>query len=377
MTEFIKKTLINLFCLMSLKPQQTHGFLIPAYTGLGNFILMSPMVCKLRHIYPQAAIYILAGNHFGTQSVFQSGDGVATEILWLDANASLWKRVYFFTKMRKLRISTAFVPFDASPSFFRWGILLAGIPRRIGHTLDVLGTEMGWTRDALTDPVALRLNTHESDLHFDLLERLEPNFKRTYDTHISCAKDDTLNKFALNNLDYVVIQLAAANAQRTPKIWALEKFAELIPLLLKQNFTVILPGDVNEAPLITKFSEQFDQRVINLAGKTNILEISRIIKSARLLICHDSGLMHIGNAHHTPLLALYGPTDWVFTAPKASTSHILRESLPCQPCMKNFAKTEQQALFDCPIDILCMRNISVKEAYETCLEILNKYPPKI
>ncbi|MEO6054314.1 MAG: glycosyltransferase family 9 protein, partial [Chthoniobacterales bacterium] len=368
MVKFIKFLVVKVLTLCFSLPPKEAAFLLPAYTGLGNFIMMTPLIKKMRALYPSASIYILCGNQFGTDSVFQSGDGIITEVFRLDEKSSFLKQVSFFLKLRSLRISTAFVPFDASPGFFRWGIILSGIPQRIGHTLDILQTEMGWTKDALTDPVPLRLNTHESDLHFDLLERLEPNFTRNYDTYISCAKDEALHKFGLANTDYIVIQLSAANAQRTPKTWELDKFAKLISLLLEQGLTIVLPGDFNESALITEFAQPFEKNVINLAGKTSILEISCIIKNARLLICHDSGLMHIGNAHHTPLLALYGPTDWVFTAPKASTSHIFRHDLPCQPCMKNFAKTEPEALRDCSINIQCMKDISVEEVHAACME---------
>ena len=39
--------------------------------------------------------------------------------------------------------------------------------------------------------------------------------------------------------------------------------------------------------------------------------------------------------------------------------------------MKNFAKTEAEALRDCPIDIRCMREISVEEVWRACREVLD------
>jgi heptosyltransferase-2 len=74
--------------------------------------------------------------------------------------------------------------------------------------------------------------------------------------------------------------------------------------------------------------------------------------------------MHIGNALKTPLIALYGPTDYNYTHPMAETSAVIRKDLACAPCMANFAKTEQEAFNDCPFDFRCMELISVEEVFQ-------------
>jgi ADP-heptose:LPS heptosyltransferase len=122
--------------------------------------------------------------------------------------------------------------------------------------------------------------------------------------------------------------------------------------------------------VIDEFLRQHSLSAVNIAGQTTVDEVSAIIKYARLLVCHDSGQMHIGNAHGTPLIALYGPTDDIFTAPKAATSRMLRVPLPCAPCMKNFAKTEAEALRDCAINLQCMRDLAVEDVYRACREAL-------
>lgn len=348
-------------------------FILSAYTGLGNFIMATPMISKLRELYPASVIYILAGNSFGTEHVFRSGDGIVDKVLFLPSNAGLVRKVLFFLRLRRRRITTAFLPFDASPAFYWWGVLLAGIPRRVGHTLDVLGQEMKWTRDALTDEVPLRLNAHESDLHFDLLEKIHRPFGREYETHIVALNENALDRFGLKPRDYVLIQISAANAGLTPKRWTEAGFAELIRKLQQDGETIVLPGDENEKPLIDRFLAYNNMTARNIAGGTSVREISTVIKYAKLLVCNDSGLMHIANAHKTPLIALYGPTDDVFTAPRASTSRIARVPLPCAPCMKNFAKTEAEALRDCPINVQCMRDISASVVYRTCQELLDTF----
>ena len=370
-----KRLIIRLLKAMSRKSGGPESFLVPAYTGLGNFLMMTPMVRTLRTLYPSARIHVLAGNRFGTEAVFRAGDGIVDTVHWLDEKLPVWKKALFFLRLRRERIATAFIPFDASPSFYWWGVLFAGISRRIGHSMDVLGTPMGWTREVVTDDVPLRLDTHESDLHYDLLERFHGPIARTYETCIALVGSEVLQRFGLSERGYVAVQVSAANAGVTPKRWTEEGFAELIRRLAADGERIVLPGDRNERPVIDDFLKRHSLDAMNIAGQTTVDDVSAVIKYARLLVCHDSGQMHIGNAHGTPLIALYGPTDDVFTAPKAPTSRMLRVPLPCAPCMKNFAKTEAEALRDCPINIQCMRDLSVDEVYAAAKEAMRAAQP--
>ena len=370
----LKRLIIRLLKVLGRRRTSGEGFLVSAYGGLGNFIMMTPMVIKLRQLHPSAAIYILAGNPFGTEHVFRCGDGIVDDVFFLSTSASTIEKTLFFLKLRARRIQTAFIPFDAAPPHYWWGILLAGIPRRIGHTVDVLNLDTGWTREVLTEEVPLRLNAHETDLHHDLLEKLDGPFERGYGTHISSMEADVLVRFGLRKLGYITIQISAANAGVTPKRWTEEGFAELIRRFNSEGETPVLPGDRNEKPVIDAFLKRHKLSAANLAGMTSIDEVSTILKFARLAICNDSGQMHIANAHGTPLIALYGPTDDVFTAPKAPTSRVIRAPLPCAPCMKNFAKTEAEALRDCPINVQCMRDISVEQVHRAAREILAGSP---
>ena len=99
---------------------------------------------------------------------------------------------------------------------------------------------MSWTREVLQTKMPLRLDTHEIDLHFDLLEKIRGPFARDYDTHVTALPEDILAKFGLTPLGYVAIQVSAANAGVTPKRWTDAGFAELIRRLGEAGETVVL-----------------------------------------------------------------------------------------------------------------------------------------
>jgi len=106
--------------------------LISAYTGLGNFILKTPMIKKIRELYPEAKIDIIAGNRFGTEFVLKDSH-IINDILILKDNSSFIQKVLFFLALRKKEYDVIFLPFDAQPLFLIIGSYLAGIKKRVMH----------------------------------------------------------------------------------------------------------------------------------------------------------------------------------------------------------------------------------------------------
>ena len=47
----------------------------------------------------------------------------------------------------------------------------------------------------------------------------------------------------------------------------------------------------------------------DLTGQTTVEEAARVLHAADLVVCCDSGLMHVSRAVDTPVVALFGPTD--------------------------------------------------------------------
>jgi len=405
------KSLKSLFILLCrawrIRRPKPKTYLFPAYAGLGNFIMATPMILELKRRVPAARIYILSWPWYGTDQIFDApvvqsggwrvagGEPVGDEtrgtkveglekseedsspvagIFLLDPAAPVWRKALFFLRLRRWKFSTGFIPFDACPPFVWWGVALAGIRHIAAHSHDALGARGCWIDNVPDVHCSINVGSHESDIHLDLLDafsravRIAVPTARNYQTHMAAAGPETLRKFGLSAGSYIVVQISAANARfKTPKLWDRENWAALIRRLEADGETVVLPGDENEAPLVDQFVAQHGfKNAVNIAGRTTVREVSAVIKHAKFLIVHDSGLMHIGNAHGTPLLALYGPTDWNFTMPKASTSRILRKNLPCQPCMARMAKTEQEALRDCQLDLKCMRDLGIKEVYQAC-----------
>jgi heptosyltransferase-2 len=125
---------------------------------------------------------------------------------------------------------------------------------------------------------------------------------------------------------------------------------------------VVLLGDRHDRAITDQFLAACSVTILDLTGRTTVPEAAALLDGAKALVCHDSGLMHISNAVGVPFVALFGPTDLAVTGPRAPTSRVLRhDALPCIGCMKDFGKTEAEALRDCRRKVECMHAITVEQ----------------
>jgi ADP-heptose:LPS heptosyltransferase len=72
--------------------------------------------------------------------------------------------------------------------------------------------------------------------------------------------------------------------------------------------------------------------------------------------------MHLAASVGTPTVAIFGSTEPALTGPLGTGHRVLRHHVPCSPCF----------LRDCPIDLRCMKSISVDEVVRTIFQMLDR-----
>ena len=98
----------------------------------------------------------------------------------------------------------------------------------------------------------------------------------------------------------------------------------------------------------------------NLCGETSLPDLVGVLAELRLLLTNDSGPMHVAAALGTPLVAVFGSTDWRETAPFSERARVVREHVPCAPCL----------LRECPIDHRCMERVGVDAVVSASFSLL-------
>jgi len=111
-------------------------------------------------------------------------------------------------------------------------------------------------------------------------------------------------KIKLPNKKFVIIHPGSGGPL---KLWNSESFARVGDYLVEKYKTeVVLTGSISEKGLADGIENLMSYKPLNLAGKTNLLELAEIIKRAKIFISPDSGPMHMAVAVKTPTIELFG-----------------------------------------------------------------------
>lgn len=152
----------------------------------------------------------------------------------------------------------------------------------------------------------------------------------------------------------LLIGINAGAAYGTAKRWSPERFASIGARLIREKKAkLILFGGAGERKLADWISKEIGDGVLNLAGTTSMRELMAFLSQCVLFITNDSGPMHLANALKVPLVAIFGPTDWVNTSPSGGKFILVRKGVACAPCL----------LRDCPVDHSCMNKVTEDMVY--------------
>lgn len=125
---------------------------------------------------------------------------------------------------------------------------------------------------------------------------------------------------------------AALNTKKLP-------VEELINLCSKINYPIILLGGKEDKAIGELIAQTDDVKIYNACGKFNLNESADLVRKSKLIISHDTGLMHIAAAFKKPILSIWGNTIPAFgMTPYFGNNQITNikyeVKLSCRPCSK-------------------------------------------
>lgn len=142
--------------------------------------------------------------------------------------------------------------------------------------------------------------------------------------------------FELPRAPYCVLHLGASSPL---KQWPSERWAALAAQLSKRGFDIVWSGGKDEAGLVTGADPE--QRYRSLAGQLDLPQLWRLIQGAALLVCPDTGVAHMGRLTHTPTVTLFGPGSDIICGAGA----FWRDAPYCAVIERDIACRNQTMLF--------------------------------
>lgn len=330
-------------------PRKVRRIAVRLTNWVGDSVMNTPFLAALGELFPSARIVLMGRGHVVT--LFRHHPGVFDVWPIDDRSAKGWTAA-----ARRLRAFRADLGF-ALPNSMNSALLLAagGARHRVGYARDA-------RRLLLTHPIALRprdLAVHEVRYYMRLLSpwkwQGEVPALRLHVTGQECdAMRAWLSEQGIAETQPIV-GINPAAFYGTAKRWLPERFAEVgRHFVRKHGAAVFVTGIESERPLAEEVCRVGGEGFHNAAGRMDLRELMAFLTHCRLFLTNDSGAMHVAAALKTPLLAIFGSTDWVTTAPLSPVARIVRRETECAPCL----------LRDCPIDHRCMMRIESAEAIE-------------
>lgn len=142
---------------------------------------------------------------------------------------------------------------------------------------------------------------------------------------IDLSAQEWVGQFLLQNQVHkgpvIVINPAASKPERS---WLPERYKEVIRYLQnKYSAQVILCGGPSEfdRQLANKILNEVD--VLDLVGKTQLIQLMALIDRADLVICPDTGPSHMAAAVNTPVIALHAVTKPEISGPYGQLHHVI------------------------------------------------------
>src|SRR5208283_334938 len=377
--------------------------LVRGTNWLGDAVMTTPALMRLREKFPEAHITLLTPEKLG--DLWMNHPAVNETIVFAsDENA--------FSVGRELRAGNfdlaLVLPNSPRSALEVW---LARIPQRIGYARpwrnwfltmrvtprpdavkmqkrsvgEIKRLVAANNRSAGVSPAsekiiaggtpALLSNTHQMHEYLHLAAALGANPEPLPPQLVVTPGEieAVRKKFGLNEIERSLFGLNPGAEYGPAKRWPVEKFiAAAREIQNRTNCTWLVFGGQADAASqraadILSAEQNFRQDAgstfLNLAGKTSLRELMTRLKVCRVLLTNDSGPMHVAAALGLPVIVPFGSTSPELTGPglPGDPRHrLLKSDAPCSPCF----------LRECPIDFRCLNGISVERVVEAVLLLI-------
>ncbi|MBN1868564.1 lipopolysaccharide heptosyltransferase II [Candidatus Sumerlaeota bacterium] len=323
---------------------------IKSVNWVGDAVLVTPTIRVLRRTLPKAEITLLARP--AVAPAFEANPDI--DRLWVaDETVSIGRFREIAARIRREDFDVGF----ALPNSFGAALLLAlgGVRRRVGYRRDA----RGWL---LTDPVRVTpeiLREHQVEYYLNLLHEfcdIDTQLRELVVLPAPGADEYALRileRHGIRLADGPVVAMNPGAAYGTAKRWLPERFAAVADDLAERfGARVVLVGSAGEKPVCEEVASRAKTPLAILNDELTLRGFIALCDHLHLFVGNDSGAMHIAAARGVPVVAVFGPTDPVTTAPYHPRAAIVYENGACEkaPCL----------LRHCPEDHECMKRVSVE-----------------
>jgi len=251
---------------------------------LGDTLLLTPLLAKLRQRYSAAEIVLTASP---TTAALYGKHPYGVQAMPYDPRNHKTLRTLFGAQGFDLAI----VPGD---SRYSWLARALGARWVVGFAGDRPASK-NWMMDQLT-PYPNQPGMW-GDMAAALVDGAPPAPYRPEDWP---APD--YRTFDMPQQPYCVLHVGASTQL---KLWGPEKWRALASYLTECGLRVVWSGGHNEQRVVEEIDATGQHR--SLVGQLDLPQLWHLLANAALLVCPDTGVAHLGRIVDTPTVTLFGP----------------------------------------------------------------------
>jgi lipopolysaccharide heptosyltransferase II len=342
-------------------PLRPRRILAIKFYGLGNIVMVLPVMQALREGFPDAEVDFLTMEE---NLALLERSGVVSRTIgvsvagWQAFVRSLWRG---FRTIRSRRYDLV-IDFEQFVKLSTIVACASGAPHRIGFNTD--GQRRGYL---YTIRVVYTDSEHMSRIFMRLVRPLGLT-AAPHPVPLVAERGEEGRVEALlaehgiepDRFPLVAVHVGSGhNFYRIPlKRWPTENFARLCDLLAERyGAAIVLTGKGREERALVDATRALMRApVVDACDRLTIMELVALLGRAHLAVVNDTSVMHLAAAVRTPVVAFFGPTAPLHYGPGNPDDLVFYQDLYCSPCLTNYNLKVSRCL-----DPVCIRTIGVDE----------------
>lgn len=301
--------------------------------SIGDVVLTLPMAGILKQKNPNLYIYFLGKTY--TKPLVECCEYVDDFLDWSEIQQlSFEEQATFFKNLSAKQIIHVLPNQDVAKVAKK-----AKIPIRTG-------TRNRWYHwlycNQLVKLSRRKSNLHEAQLNLkllpDFLEKPAPSLEEIsgfYGLNRVEPLPDRWKSYIASDKINVILHTKSKGSGRE---WGLENFAELIQLLPKERYNIILTGTEEEGTLFREKLAVPYPFVHDLSGKLSLKELISLIRAVDALVACSTGPLHVAAALKKTAIGIYPPIRPLHPgrwSPVGENAHVLVKNIECEKCRES------------------------------------------
>lgn len=328
-----------------MKSQNLEKFLIIQTASIGDVVLATALITKLKLFYPEAKIDFLLKK--GNESLLSNFPGVRKVLCWNKSSGKFkeWLRLLRFIRSEKYDVVINIQRFAST------GLLTALSGARIK-----LGFKKNPFSIFFTHALPHKISSDPSQSDHEIYRNLSlidiiTDSSRNYPVRLYPAESDFDRVKKYKSAPYITI---SPSSLWFTKQWPAEKWIEFLQHVNDQ-WNVYLLGSAQDISVCQSIvRDSAHPGAVNLAGELSFLETAALMRDAVMNYVNDSAPLHFCSAMNAPVTAIFCSTVPAFGfGPLSERSYLVEtdEFLDCRPCGLHGKKSCPEKHFQCAYGI--------------------------